>query len=144
MLKNLGPGIASDVFITCMIWDGIGENCRIEFDRNESENWYGNFSLGMHLNLISKADLKLPPDAFWVPIMLNITIAPPINKKLSIKATVGCSNGRSYNFSFDNSPEKIQRLYEECIQKYSKGELEGLEYEYTNKILNSNFERIDN
>jgi len=144
MLKNLGPGIASDVFLTCMIWHGIGDNCKLEFDRSDPEIWYGNFSLGMHLSLISKSDLKLPPDAFWVPVTLHITIAPPINKKLSIEATVGCNNGRSYNFSFENTPDKIQELYEECMQKYDNNELEGLEYEYANKILNSNFERLDN
>ena len=144
MLKNLGPGIASDVFITCMILTGIGDNCRLEFERNDLENWYGNFSLGMHLSLISKPDIKLPPEALWIPVTLHLSMAPPIDKALSIKGTIGCSNGRSYNFSFENSPENIRALYEECRQKYSQGELEGLEYEYANKFLNSNFELIEN
>lgn len=144
MLKNLGPGIASDVFITCMVWGGIGDNCEIGFDETDSTIWYGNFSLGMHLSLISKADLKLPPNGLWIPVTVNVTIAPPIDKKLSIQATVGCKNGRSSNFSFENTPTKIQELYEECLQKYANNELEGLEYDYASKILNCEFEKPEN
>jgi hypothetical protein len=142
MLKNLGPGIASDLFITCMIRDFIGDNCKIEFERNDSENWYGNFSLGIHLSLITKTDIKLPPDAFLVPITLHISMIPPINKDLSIKATIGCSNGRSYNFDFSNSAEKLQELHQECISKHRAGKLAGLEHEYYRKIINSNFENF--
>jgi len=85
----------------------------------------------------------LPPDAFWVPTNLHITIAPPINKKLSLKATVGCSNGRSYNFSFENTPEKIQELYDECRQKFLNGEIEEIKHEFVDRLLNSDYQKAD-
>ena len=143
LLKNLGPGIASDIFFTSMIWGGIGDNCKLEFDRPDTEKWHGNFSLGIHLSLISKPDFKLPPDAFWVPTTLHITIAPPMNKNLSIKATIGCSSGRSYNFSFENTPEKIQELYNECMQKHSSGKIEEIKREFVDRLLNTDYQKAD-
>ena len=139
MLRNIGPGLASDVFLNCSFLDFPGKNCSIEFEQNDQNNWYGSFSLGRFLSLVSKSDLKLPPDAFWTPVTIHIKIAPQITNNLKINGVIGSSNGRSYTFEIGNTKEKLQEIYDECIWKYNQGKLDDLKDHYTEEIINSNY-----
>lgn len=143
-LKNIGPGIASDVFITLMTWYQIGRNCQVELKPSDLDKWDAHFSFGTHVSMISKSDMRLPPDALWSPLTLILRIQPPFEEKLSIEGTVGSSYGRSYKFKFENTPESISQIYAECHKAHSNGTLEGKRFEFVKRIMNRDFEKLDN
>jgi len=137
MLHNLGPGIASEVFITCTINAGIGRNCKIAFNNKDSEIFYGNFAFGIRLSLISKSETKFPPGCLMEPTSLIISIEPPFEKDLIIEGTIGCYNGRSSAFVIKNTKENLKSVYNEIMVKAKSGKFVEFGHEYTERIINS-------
>jgi hypothetical protein len=43
MIRNNGPGIATDLFCNIMVVSFPGENCRLGFDSSSSSSWTGNW-----------------------------------------------------------------------------------------------------
>ena len=64
VLRNFGLGIAEDVFINLSITSHPGQLCQIKFKPSEErEVWRGNLLLNQHMQMITRADVRLPPKA---------------------------------------------------------------------------------
>jgi len=121
LIRNNGPGIAQDIFLNLFSYSP-GNNCQIEFIPLSPDEWRGNLSLGFCLSLISKPDIKLPPEAHLIPLNIKLILAPPFSEQLSFKGLCGCSGSPSCKISYIASAETVLRLYNETIsQNGSRG-----------------------
>ena len=136
LIRNEGPGIASDLFISMIIHSGIGENCQIAFRTPDLDNWTGTFSFGRHLSIISKPEIRLPPEAHLQPAILSVRIAPPITKALRLEGIVGCRGGPPLKFNMETADDDVQKLYEVFMKKHQEGKLSGRDgHEFTEALV---------
>ena len=137
LIRNQGPGIASNVFITILVYEFPGEDGSISFQPQDSQNWSGSWSFGRHLSLIAKDGVKLPPNAHFQPVIMEAAIEPPFDKGLRIECTVGSAESEPHMFSLICDTETINKLYRELIDKASKGKLTKKDrFNFTSRFLN--------
>lgn len=136
LIRNEGPGIASDLFVSAIIDSGIGENCRVGVQTPDLNNWTAMWSFGRHLSIISKPEVRLPPEAHFQPAILAIDIMPPITRAFKMEGIVGCSNAPPSRFIMETSADDIQRLYDGFMEKHREGTLTEQDgHEFTEAIV---------
>jgi len=123
LIRNQGPGIASNVFITLFLYEWPGDDASCGFQPSDPQNWSGTWSFGRHLSLIAKDSLKLPPNAHFQPVIMEAFIEPPFEKGFHLKGTVGSAESEPHSFSLICSKEIIDSLYKELLDKSLKGTL---------------------
>lgn len=121
MIRNQGPGIASDLFMNVMVISTPGDNCKILFDPIDPNNWMGQFAFGRQISVISKPDVRLAPESFIQPFTLDLFLVPPFSKKLTIDGICGCGQSPSYKFRLENDSGTIKELYDDFLDKSTKG-----------------------
>ncbi len=137
LLRNKGPGIAKDPYLNCIILGFVSPNSQLSFDTPDLQTWTGTWSLGCHISMISKPEIRIPPDAHLQPTILNFVFSRPFNSDLKLEGTYGCSNSQSNKFIIQNSKENIEFLYNEIMQKNEESTLtQGDLRNYPSKILN--------
>jgi len=124
MIRNNGPGVASDLFMNVMVKSIPGSNCDCSREVRES-HWISQITKGINrgqiiVNVISASTLRLAPEAFYIPISILLDIAPPFTEKLIIDGNCGCGQSPSYKFRIENTGETIEKLYNEFIEKNRK------------------------
>ncbi|WP_051302918.1 AlbA family DNA-binding domain-containing protein [Psychromonas aquimarina] len=136
MLHNEGPGIAQDLFAICLLEQLPGDNCQVEFETPDRENWTGMWEFDRQLSAITKPEVRLPPGANLQPFIVHISLAPPFDRELVISGSVGASNTRQYQFKIDTSFEMIQKKYELFAEKALNNSFsENEEHEIATAIL---------
>lgn len=136
VLRNQGPGIASDLFMNAMTHSKPGPNTDILIDRPDTSNWQGYFSWGMHTSCISKPGIRLPPEAQAQPYSFDFYFSPPFTADLFIEGLCGCGQSPPFRFSLKQSKEKIGEIYDTFVKKYRAGQItEGERAEYSNLLL---------
>jgi hypothetical protein len=123
LLRNQGPGIATDLFINVMVISNPGDNTDISFNPPDLNNWKGQFSFGRHVSMISKTDFRLPPEAWAQPVVMNLSFSPPFSRDLKIDCLCGCSQAPSTKFTLENDRTIIEKLYTDFMEKNEKGVL---------------------
>ena len=64
VLKNLGLGIAEDLFENLKVASHPGLRCEIAFDiAKEPEVWWGRYALAQEVHVIARPGYLLPPEA---------------------------------------------------------------------------------
>lgn len=116
LIRNNGPGIAQDIFLN-LFSHSPGDNCQIAFSPLCPEEWRGNFSLGFCLSLISKADIKLPPEAHMIPLNIKVVLAPPFSDYLSFDGLCGCSGSPSCKIFYKITASTISQLFNDVISQ---------------------------
>ena len=136
MLHNGGKVVARDIFISIWVKSSPGQNCQIGFQSSNDPNWQGYWSLGVNYSTVSKPDLRVPPDSQVQPVTADLIFKPPFTKKLKIDITCGCDGGVLYKGTLENTPEKIQELYDEIFAKHKKRALTKDElHPYATKLM---------
>lgn len=115
LLHNMGPGIASDVYITLTAQRSPGPNCVLDFNSINSKDWSGCWSFKRHLSMIAAPSYRLPPNAHCQPVILEGAIAPPFEHSLKIEGIIGCSGSPPVKFVFENDAQTIKGLYEHFV-----------------------------
>lgn len=145
MLRNFGLGIAEDVFINLWVSSPPGKHCKIEFKPSEErEVWRGNLLLNQHMQMITRADVRLPPEADLNPLNLEIILQHPIERGFSFEGTCGSSGGEATRFQFKVDAADIVEAYKQFIENF--GNYPGTPVgrandERTAKIFNEKFFR---
>lgn len=121
-LRNGGKVLARDLFLSVWIMSGPGKNTIIGFEPNDT-NFQGYWSLSRNYSVVSKPELRLPPVSQVQPVVLEITFAPPFEDELKIDISCGCEGGMLYKATLKNSPENIKKVYDEIMEKNTKGTL---------------------
>lgn len=120
MIRNQGPGIASDLFMNALVISVPGDNCEFSYEP-ELNNWIGQFSFGRHLSMISKPEMRVPPESQVQPFFMTLFLCPPFSKELSIDGICGCGQSPSYKFRIQNDSTSIEKLYNDFLGKNKKG-----------------------
>lgn len=123
LIRNQGPGIAKDLFINAMVISMPGDNCELEFQSSDPNNWIGQWSFGRHISMISKPDIRLAPESHVQPMVMSMSFAPPFSKKMKINGICGCGGAPAYKFTIENTHKKVSALYEEFLKKHRNQDL---------------------
>jgi len=128
-VRNIGGGIAADVYFNFFCSPRPGEKCKIEllpvlggiFEMNELQ--------GIHVNGISKKGFRLPSQSFIKMVALQVLLMPPFTRNFKLDGSIGCRNAPLKPFSFNCSRETIQELYDETTHEKAVGALKKQEAE---------------
>jgi len=123
MIRNNGPGIASDLFINVMVFSSPGDNCELSFHPTDLNNWTCTYSLGRHMSAISKPDIRVPPESQVQPLIINLSLSPPFLEELKIDGIYGCGQSPSSKFMIQKDAVSIEKLYESLLKKDKRGRL---------------------
>lgn len=120
MLRNDGPGIAKDLFVTLWL-TGIKGGTEMSVERPSSDSWRGVASFGTHLSFISAPDFRLPPDSQSQPTLLSIILQPPFEGALKLTATAGCEGTPIRRFESLTDASVVEAIYDELIAANKDG-----------------------
>ncbi len=124
VITNKGPGIARDLYFSCMTMNAIGSNTQVSWELTDKVNWTGNFSFGRQISIISNVDVRLPPECHLQPLVLNIKLTPPFDSSLEVKGSVGCGGAPSYKLEIDTPVVRVTEIYEQYFNKLKSGNLD--------------------
>jgi hypothetical protein len=112
VLRNAGPGIAADLFLTAAIWGQPGENCKFSLALNPdgASRWSAYKSYGCHVSMMGNTDLRLPPDAQLSPITLRASLFPPFEHDLRVDMSVGAANAPSFRMPLRTPAETLAKI----------------------------------
>jgi len=144
LIRNQGPGIASNIFITLLLFKFPGPDGSIGFQPSDTQNWSGSWSFGRHLSLIAKDGLRLPPTAHCQPVIMEAYIEPPFDVGFRLEGTVGSAESEPHTFCLECSVEKIESLYMDLIKKSANGTLTKKDrHNFVASFLNINKNEIE-
>lgn len=112
-LNNGGRGIAEHLYLTLGIYSTPGGNLTVELSRPDANAWYGSFSYGHKLGIVSNDGVRLPPGAFIEPIKMTLTLIPPFTKGLLIEGECGAANSESFPIVIKADAEQLERVVQE-------------------------------
>ena len=119
-LYNKGPGIASDLFINI----NAVSSPEVFYIPLDEENWVvRRFDPLRQISMISKPGIRLAPESFIEPLSMTFFVDPPFSNDLIIEGNCGCGQAPSYKFRIENECASIERLYNDFLDKNSKGVL---------------------
>lgn len=122
-IANSGLGTAKDLFMSLKILSTPGKNCQLGIQTPDLNNWTVWSFLGFHFTAISKDLIRLPPDVQLQPFVIALTLEPPFDKELNIDGLCGCDQSPSFNFTIENTPKTIGKLYDAFLDKQRQGGL---------------------
>ncbi len=118
LINNQGPGIASDLFMNATLYSGIGKNCSITFNpSSDSNSWTGAILFNNKISMISKLDVRLPPEAELLPFTLKLSLYPPFTSDLLIDCICGSGQSPSIWFEVKTKRQIIEEVYFEFLNK---------------------------
>lgn len=136
LIRNQGPGIASDLFMNSLVISIPGDNCDLYFEASDQKNWMGQFSFGRQMTMISKTNVRLAPESQIQPFVMTLLLAPPFCRELTINGICGCGQSPSYKFKIENSSASIEKHYNDFIEKKRKNDLSKQErYDVVKNVL---------
>jgi hypothetical protein len=101
MLRNYGRGIGEDVFLNLSVTSHPGRNCKMLFSQsNNREVWSGNLILNRQIQMITRREIRLPPEADLMPVTVNIELQNPIESDFAFEGMCGCAGGEPWKFEF--------------------------------------------
>jgi hypothetical protein len=113
VLRNFGLGIAEDVFINLSITSNPGQLCEIEFKPSEErEVWRGNLLFGQNMQMITRAGVRLPPEADLMPLALEIRLQNPIERDFAFEGFCGSAGGEPWRFHFKCDVGRIVEAFD--------------------------------
>lgn len=138
-IHNKGPGIASDVFCTCLMHYLPGNNSQMRFETPDRVNWTGSFEFGRQASLISAPGYRLPPGANAQPLIIHLSLIPPFDGVLKISGTVGSGESRRFEFLIERNAQVIQQQYDLFVQKTADNSFaEGEKHDIAMAIVGDN------
>jgi hypothetical protein len=110
-IRNNGPGIARDIFLTVICNSMPCPVGSLAFDSPDLKNWIVVQSMGVHMSYLSKPLVRLAPDSQIMPAKLQFRISPPFASDLEIKGKVGCEGAMPHSFRIHNTVQNVERAY---------------------------------
>ena len=94
-------------------------------------------SFGRHISLVGKPEIRLPPRSQLQPIVMELCLAPPFDKQLSISGLCGCDQAPPYLFGMNAEASAIAALHSGIKSRYSDGGLNTEDHQWLTKELES-------
>jgi hypothetical protein len=113
MLRNFGRGIAEDIFLNLSITSLPGPQCQLEFQPSEeTEIWRGSILLKQHVQLMTRPNFRLPPEADLMPIALQLILHPPIEDDFAFEGLCGSTGGETTRFHVRTAARDVIKAME--------------------------------
>ena len=142
MLRNQGPGIASDLFFNVACLKTVGKNCQASYELTAENEWLYHSVYGINFNVISKNDIRLAPEAETQPFVFIFSFKPPFEKGLEIDGICGCGQSSPHKFKIVRNVEEIELLYSDIMEKYMQGVLTKEDrYYFVQKMMSTEAKR---
>lgn len=122
LIFNQGPGIANDLFMNAWI-QKPGANCELFVSQPNPDYWMGQFSFSSHMSVISRNEVRLPPESQLQPFYIDLFLAPPFTKDYLVDGICGCGQAPSFKFKILASSTSVGRLYQDFLERNRKGSL---------------------
>lgn len=113
-LYNDGPGIADNLFINIKAASLPGRNCGLDFSNLNTGAWFGN-NMPPELSVILRDGLRVPPNAFTTPAVINLVFRPPFNDPLRFIGSCGCSGSPTFPILIERDPTVIHNAFQHAI-----------------------------
>jgi hypothetical protein len=117
MVRNQGPGIATDPFLTLLVGPA-GEHSKVRVEIANEKAWIGQSTFGIHLSLISKPEIRIPPEAHLPAVILHATFRPPFDDDFQIRGTAGAGNSPPHRFNLRCSKAGLETIYQEFVEAH--------------------------
>ena len=137
IIRNGGPVIAKDLFVSCAVLSSSGPNCQVVF-RPCLEYFTGFQSYGFSFSITSNEDLKLPPYGVLPAAHLVFAFRPPFQKELSVRGVFGCDKIPPYHFSFQREQTLIEAMYNKVMAHEGTAQEDEVCTEFWRQILDPN------
>jgi hypothetical protein len=121
-LKNSGPGIAEQVFVTLAVRSVPSDNCSIEYSRPDTATWFGNFALHHQTNVILRDGLRVPPGAILSPFTVTLRFALPIERDLTITGSCGAAGSPTYRIDIRATADAIRAALGRALERMTAGD----------------------
>ena len=121
VLRSVGPGIASDIYLSSLFQKKGGRNCTIAASAPTTDVWVSQFAFGVEVGSITKGGVKLPPRSSIMPTKITMILAPPFTEPIKLTSSCGCSDGPPYDIDIDMPPQAIASAYSKLIKALDKG-----------------------
>lgn len=123
IIRNEGPGIASDLFANMLVVSFPEAPSSLGFVFPDPDNWTAALSFGRDLSIISKPGYRLPPEAQAQPLLLELRIAPPFRHSAEVQGMVGAGGTAPSRFTWHVDLETIKAAYDEFMLAARNGTL---------------------
>ncbi len=112
LVRNDGRGIARDTFANIVV-ENPGVDCSWGMEQpHNASMWVHTKILGMQVSAMAKADLRMAPGSFQMPLIVNLELKPPFVGELVVKIAVGCDGGPHTDFESRVPPKGLEAFYE--------------------------------
>jgi hypothetical protein len=123
VIRNEGPGIASDLFANVLVVSFPEAPSSLGFDFLDRDNWTAALSFGRDLSIISNSGYRMPPEAQAHPLLLRLSIAPPFRHAAQVQGMVGAGGSAPSRFTWQVDLETIKTAYDEFMLAARSGTL---------------------
>lgn len=139
-LVNLGPTIASDLFLN-LLFLMPGQNCRVSREYN-AQIWENHQLSAERMSLISHPNIRLPPGAHLKVATVTLAIEPSISAGIRVEGMFGCGNASPVRFLWQNDEDGVRKVYQ--YMNESRRDADSLQsLEFGEKLLKLDKSLID-
>ena len=119
LLRNNGVGIAKDVFLCA---DIISAPKDLYIHPLNTDEWNSKFLLGVSYTALGKQELRIPPTAKVVAMMMSAVINEKTARDIRIYANCGSDGGPTTYFELKSDRNPYIDAYNNLLHKNRKGE----------------------
>jgi hypothetical protein len=142
LIGNFGVGIATDVFANFMFKQDAGPNCSVVILPARPEDpWTGQFSFGRYLTLVTKPDVRLPPEAYVLAVNIVLKLAPPFEAALEFESLCGATGSPSARMNFVRESAVLEAAYRQLTNANNDAERTAAE-DFFNDTVYRNIGRV--
>lgn len=116
LIGNFGVGIATDVFANFMFKHDAGPNCSTEvLPLRPGDPWTSQFSFGTYLTLVTKPEVRLPPEAYILAVNIVLKLAPPFETALEFESLCGATGSAPARMNFVRNADLLGAAYARMV-----------------------------
>lgn len=136
VIRNQGPGIATDLFSNVFARSFPDGQSKFEFRMVDNQRFEPFWTYGVHLSVITRLGVRLPPEGYLNPFSLEVTLKPPFKEGVLIEGIAGAAGTMPHRYTFQNSAEGLRDAYEYFVARQESGTLsEADTYDFVTKAL---------
>ena len=121
-IRNDGPAIARDVFLTLMGKSMPNPTGCLAFKTADLSGWTLHKSFGVHMSYMSPDGFRMPPDSQVLVTTLEFVLRRPFSGDLRISGLMGCEGAPPALFELGASHKEIDATFGRALNLWSSGE----------------------
>lgn len=120
-IRNDGPSIADDVFLTVNVESAPSEPSKILIKLENQTDFTMRNNFGIRTSLISNADVRLPPQSEMKSIILFINLVNPITAPLVVEGLVGATGAAPMHHRLEWHIDQLEQMVDDYLEGVRNG-----------------------